>query len=365
MSCQRQADWRETEQRVAIVQGLLFVIALLILIPSDLFANIFPNRMSPHDSGYDVGSLSTWGYDLLCQQAVKGTASCLTARSRPATTLKSNVISVSTQFTGKVRDAETGHDYFGARYFAGAQGRFPNPDEPFADQNFSFPQSWSLYAYGRNNPLRFVDLDGRKCVTLDNGSKGDDGQPGAARGADAQLDTSQQVNVHDFESPSPWLLAVATGAQRAERPVNAIGIAAGVVLTGGAIGVGVGAIGGGGLISLNIGAARVAALSPLLPAAGDKMSQIISRLGVGYQNPQLALQKLTGLRDAAVATGTHAQGYYIQSGVTIYCVGENFLTVFGQGKILSYVQGATAVGGSVIQRYTELGGNRTDDATRL
>ena len=28
------------------------------------------------------------------------------------------------EFTGKERDAETGLDYFGARYFAGAQARF-------------------------------------------------------------------------------------------------------------------------------------------------------------------------------------------------------------------------------------------------
>ncbi len=71
--------------------------------------------------------------------------------------------------TSKERDAETGLDYFGARYFSGAQGRFTSPDEPFADQNFSYPQSWNLYAYGRNNPLRFFDLDGRKCVQTDGG----------------------------------------------------------------------------------------------------------------------------------------------------------------------------------------------------
>lgn len=38
------------------------------------------------------------------------------------------------QFTGKERDAETGLDYFGARYFSGAQGRFTSPDKPFVDQ---------------------------------------------------------------------------------------------------------------------------------------------------------------------------------------------------------------------------------------
>jgi hypothetical protein len=33
--------------------------------------------------------------------------------------------------TGKERDNETGLDYFGARYFSGAQGRFTSPD-PFS-----------------------------------------------------------------------------------------------------------------------------------------------------------------------------------------------------------------------------------------
>jgi RHS repeat-associated protein len=32
------------------------------------------------------------------------------------------------QFTGKERDAETGLDYFGARYMSATQGRFTNPD---------------------------------------------------------------------------------------------------------------------------------------------------------------------------------------------------------------------------------------------
>ena len=33
------------------------------------------------------------------------------------------------KFTGKTRDTETGLDYFGARYFSSAQGRFTSPDE--------------------------------------------------------------------------------------------------------------------------------------------------------------------------------------------------------------------------------------------
>jgi RHS repeat-associated protein len=58
------------------------------------------------------------------------------------------------KFTGKERDAETGLDYFGARYFSGAQGRFTSPDALFIDQHLLFPQSWNLYTYAGNSPLR-------------------------------------------------------------------------------------------------------------------------------------------------------------------------------------------------------------------
>jgi RHS repeat-associated protein len=32
------------------------------------------------------------------------------------------------RFTGKERDGESGLDFFGARYFSGAQGRWTSPD---------------------------------------------------------------------------------------------------------------------------------------------------------------------------------------------------------------------------------------------
>jgi RHS repeat-associated protein len=64
------------------------------------------------------------------------------------------------KFTGKERDAETGLDYFGARYFSGSQGRFTSPDEPVIYSDAENPQSWNLYAYVGNNPLGLVDPDG-------------------------------------------------------------------------------------------------------------------------------------------------------------------------------------------------------------
>lgn len=68
------------------------------------------------------------------------------------------------RFTGKERDAETGLDYFGARYFASRTGRFTTVD-PVVPLVASLrdPQLWNRYAYVRNNPLRYTDPDGR-CI---------------------------------------------------------------------------------------------------------------------------------------------------------------------------------------------------------
>jgi RHS repeat-associated protein len=76
---------------------------------------------------------------------------------------------VPEKFTGKERDPVplTNLDYFGARYYSGAQGRFTAPDSPFVDQNPSDPQSWNLYSYVRNNPLKYIDPSGRDCVYTD------------------------------------------------------------------------------------------------------------------------------------------------------------------------------------------------------
>jgi RHS repeat-associated protein len=86
-------------------------------------------------------------------------------------------------------DLVVGLDYFGSRYFSGAMGRFTSPDEPFADQDENDPQSWNLYSYVRNNPLRFTDPHGRECVTLDNGTFGDNGKGSVCQ---AVLDADKQ-----------------------------------------------------------------------------------------------------------------------------------------------------------------------------
>ena len=66
---------------------------------------------------------------------------------------------------------ETGLDYFGARYFSGAQGRFTTPDPLMASATVYDPQSWNRYTYGRNNPLRFIDPTGMMEISADECAK--------------------------------------------------------------------------------------------------------------------------------------------------------------------------------------------------
>lgn len=73
------------------------------------------------------------------------------------------------RFVGKVKDEETGLDYFGARYHDPRTGRFiaPDPvravDEKTSKTNEKMllnPQLLNTYAYGINNPYSYVDPDG-------------------------------------------------------------------------------------------------------------------------------------------------------------------------------------------------------------
>ena len=88
---------------------------------------------------------------------------------RPAPYYPSDALAVADgvtqKFTGKERDVESGNDYFGARYFSGAEGRFTTADWSGAPRAIPYaslgdPQSLSLYGYVRNNPLTRRDYDG-------------------------------------------------------------------------------------------------------------------------------------------------------------------------------------------------------------
>ena len=93
---------------------------------------------------------------------------------------------VRQQFTSKERDVETGLDYFSARYYASAQGRFTSPD-PFSIiqlrqsapndaktqsafmQFIGDPRRWNRFAYAVNSPLVFTDKTGLDIMIIENG----------------------------------------------------------------------------------------------------------------------------------------------------------------------------------------------------
>ena len=75
------------------------------------------------------------------------------------------------RFTGKERDQETGWDHFGARYYGSKIARFTTTDPVYTwHENYVDPQRWNRYAYARNNPLRYVDPDGREIRLQQNAS---------------------------------------------------------------------------------------------------------------------------------------------------------------------------------------------------
>ena len=66
------------------------------------------------------------------------------------------------KFTGKERDAETGYDYFGARYYLSLLGIWLSPD-PFIDKNIGI----SSYAFCSWNPINRLDPNGMDGIEID------------------------------------------------------------------------------------------------------------------------------------------------------------------------------------------------------
>jgi RHS repeat-associated protein len=83
--------------------------------------------------------------------------------------ISSNTLGLSTSLydsdagsrsTGKERDTESGNDYFGARYYSSAMGRWMSPDPSNLGVDIYLPQTWNRYNYAVNNPLTVADCNG-------------------------------------------------------------------------------------------------------------------------------------------------------------------------------------------------------------
>lgn len=110
--------------------------------------------------------------------------------------------------TGKERDAESGNDYFGARYYASSMGRFLSPDPSqlyYADP--ANPQSLNLYSYGQNNPLINIDPTGMDCihVNVDTGK-----YEGFERG-DCDNSTEEKANSGQYVDGTVNSITTSTG----------------------------------------------------------------------------------------------------------------------------------------------------------
>jgi len=73
------------------------------------------------------------------------------------------------KFEGKERDAETGNDDFGSRYYSNRFGRWLSADwsnvpVPIPYANLRNPQSLNLYSMVGDDPESFADLDGHCCL---------------------------------------------------------------------------------------------------------------------------------------------------------------------------------------------------------
>ncbi|MGD0938280.1 MAG: RHS repeat-associated core domain-containing protein [Terracidiphilus sp.] len=95
-------------------------------------------------------------------------------------------------FTGKERDTESGNDYFGARYYSSAMGRFMSPD-PLSG-SIADPQSLNRYVYAQNTPLIATDPTGMKVSWEDSNKKCEKGETTPM----SDVQRKYEKNIHDL-----------------------------------------------------------------------------------------------------------------------------------------------------------------------
>jgi RHS repeat-associated protein len=137
------------------------------------------------------------------------------------------------RFTGQERDAETGLEYFGARYYASDNGRFTTVDpEMGIDAALLNPQRWNRYTYVSSNPFRFIDPDGRDPRVIS-----------AVIGAGIYAAWNAYVNV---QQGHPWYQNIGVEATRGLLVGVTLGLAAPALATASFADVGIATTASGG-----------------------------------------------------------------------------------------------------------------------
>ena len=133
-------------------------------------------------------------------------------------------------FTGKERDAESGNDYFGARYYASSMGRWMSPDwsakeDPVPYAQLDDPQSLNLYQYVRNNPLKNRDADGHECppdcASGENPFSGPPAPGGSANPENSQFLQMVQQEGNGLVQAEPGKLVMFGGTTEVSTTTNA------------------------------------------------------------------------------------------------------------------------------------------------
>jgi RHS repeat-associated protein len=257
------------------------------------------------------------------------------------------------RFTGKERDRESSLDYFGARYYSGAQGRFTSVDPENAGASEGNPQSWNAYSYALNNPLLYTDPTGL-CSNMRSSDPNDPNSPLVCEET-VEVKTTP-VNLYDRSE-----FGMAVGVQMAYRAPATERLIWELMKFSMMNGV----LQGAQMIVLPArGLTTLGALRPavrLSAKTGAKLAQQIAKWrelgGVGGQKEFLkyAADLASEARAAGsmvsgqVGSGSGALGY-----ATIYRRGGEFLVVQG-GRIMSYVNKSEA--GGIVAEYARLGGS--------
>jgi RHS repeat-associated protein len=151
------------------------------------------------------------------------------------------------RFVGKEKDEETGLLYFGARYMEALIGRFLAPDPVGAvdektgkvnSKNLLNPQRLNYYAYGLNNPYKYVDPDGRDVWFIGGSASAFIGRidPVAKQAKQDQRGYGVQASFGvAYDTESKRLIIFSSGGTANQTEDKVLGVNVGAGLTGGKI----------------------------------------------------------------------------------------------------------------------------------